>query len=583
MQLRYHLASFCLLPHVKLRMGSMLFLCLVIHGLAQETPVSQLSSKLPLSKNIEFKEFLSCQLVPKLGNAWDYTFAPGQLPTIEWDRPEIVQKVMGVFPLKIRWFDCHGNEVDSAAEPGRYAFYAEGKTTNGVIIRRGGTLFYRSKEWEGWSEKPKAYLDFIPLDGLKRTSWDSHREAIAGFAGRTVLLSILRQQEGAILMSYLQEINTENQKASLLNTPLIRDHEYHLALKRQILNLSYPPFRLPQKDKTRPALMLHRGSEGEAGFRSGTSSKIRAICRGWFEESREPFNLVVARRGVMIINDTFGKWDWGAMTRETPTEMASITKLVTGLLFAQFVDQGLIAIDDPIGKYFPDFPTVGTNVLTLRHCFTHATALDGHEEWGGMHNPWLENVIANANDYLTPGQVHNYNGMGYDLAGKIMELVSGKSIFRLLRENLFDPLGMPHTTLEEDLGFSCFSTAADIAKLGQLLLNHGSYGSCHYFSSRTFSALLPQPLNRFYPAINKEWGIGITWMRQAHPQAGTGNVPKDQTILSRNTIGHGSATSAILRIDLDNELVIAQTRRRGGPKYDQYLCKLLLAIEAGLK
>ena len=57
----------------------------------------------------------------------------------------------------------------------------------------------------------------------------------------------------------------------------------------------------------------------------------------------------------------------------------------------------------------------------------------------------------------------------------------------------------------------------------------------------------------------------------------------DSVASARNVIGHGSATAAILRVDLDNELVITQTRRRGGPDYDQHLTKLLLAIEAGLK
>jgi len=127
------------------------------------------------------------------------------------------------------------------------------------------------------------------------------------------------------------------------------------------------------------------------------------------------------------------------------------------------------------------------------------------------------------------------------------------------------------------------STAADFAKIGQLLLNHGAYGEFTFFSPRTFESLLPQPLNRFYPAINKDWGIGITWMRQKHPEAGMNGIPSDATVLSRNVIGHGSATSAILRVDLDNELVITQSRRRGGKDYDKHLTKFLIAIETGLK
>jgi len=251
-------------------------------------------------------------------------------------------------------------------------------------------------------------------------------------------------------------------------------------------------------------------------------------------------------------------------------------------MFAQFADQGLIEIDDPVGKFLPDFPVKGDKAITLRHCFTHTTGLYGHAEWGGLHKPWLENTISNYLEYLTPGKVHNYNGMGYNLAGKVMEVVSGKSIFRLMRENFFDPLGAKNTVLEEDLGFSCNSTAYDFAVFGQLLLNKGSYGDLKFFSPETFEKMLPKPLNQFYPDINVDWGIGLTWMRQEHPEAGKNGLGKDKTILSKNIIGHGSATSAILRIDLDNNLVIAQTRRRGSKAYGKYLTKFLMAIEDGL-
>jgi len=50
----------------------------------------------------------------------------------------------------------------------------------------------------------------------------------------------------------------------------------------------------------------------------------------------------------------------------------------------------------------------------------------------------------------------------------------------------------------------------------------------------------------------------------------------------RDRISSGSATSTILRVDLDNGLVITQTRRQGGKAYDKYWEKLLIAIEEGL-
>ena len=71
-------------------------------------------------------------------------------------------------------------------------------------------------------------------------------------------------------------------------------------------------------------------------------------------------------------------------------------------------------------------------------------------------------------------------------------------------------------------------------------------------------------------------------MRHPHPQAGKNGMPKDKTILSKNIVGHGSATSAILRVDLDNDMVIAQTRRNGGKVYNKNLTKLLIAIDDNL-
>ncbi|MHC4501340.1 MAG: serine hydrolase domain-containing protein, partial [Planctomycetota bacterium] len=413
----------------------------------------------------DFLEFLSCRIRPKVGNSWDYTFAPGDFPEIKWEKLYLVEKVMGEkLELDVRWFDSDLNEVTKAAKAGRYGFYAEGKSKSGKIVRRGGTMYCRPKGWFGWSERPKAYLDYeyLPVDGVDREAWGQRREAIASYVGRMTLLSILRQEEGAVLMSYLSKMEA-SAEVSLMDTPIIRDSEYHLALKRKLLGIEdkWPELEMPRKIEAEPARVLHCGTVEEAGVKGGTAEKIREICRRWYEESGEAFDILVARHGVVVIHEAFGEGPGGKMTVETPTPMASLTKLITGLMFAQFVDQGLIDIDEPVGNFLPDFPVEGNKAITLRQCFTHMTGLYGHEEFGGLHNPWLENVIANGLDYFEPGTFHNYSGMGYDLAGRVMEVVSGKSIFSLMQENFFMPLGMENTTLEEDLGFSCNSTAWD--------------------------------------------------------------------------------------------------------------------------
>lgn len=528
-----------------------------------------------VNKQESYKAFLNCRMIPDLENPWEYYFFPGEFPGIRWDRPELVEKVLGKFPMEINWYNNEMAEVDSADAPGRYVFIAEGTAPGGQHIVRSSTLYCWPEDWWGWNERLNARLDYFPDRTISRDQWDKHQEAISRYAGRSILLSIIGQQEGAALMSFMDEVERLDLAPSPMETPGIRDQEFHLALRRKLMNLDGKWAMLePPEKSTQSATELRPGSDLEAGFKKGTSDRIRQICMEWFELSGEPFDILIAKQGVVTLHEAFGENESGKMTIHTPTEMASITKLVTGLLFARFVDQGLISIDEPIGNVLPDFPVEGEKAITFRHCFTHTTGLYGHEEYGGLHNPYMDNVISNYIGYLSPGKVHNYNGVGYNLAGRAMEMITGKSVFRMMRESLFDPLQMNDTYLYEDLGFSTFSTAGDFGKLGQMILNKGSYGDLQFFSPDVFEQLLPVSLNQFYPDLDVEWGIGFTNMSR---QGADG-----ETILSNLIVGHGSATSAILNVDLEHDIVLTQTRKIAGDFYQKYYHLILKTLEEGL-
>ena len=127
-------------------------------------------------------------------------------------------------------------------------------------------------------------------------------------------------------LSYLHEMKATGADSALTYTSIIRDHDYHLALKQKILGAAkkYPTLKMPQKAKK--ATVLREGTEEEAGFKPGTVDKLRRVCQAWFEESGEPFIVLVARRGIVVIHEPFGQWTWGQLTRNSPTEMASLTK-----------------------------------------------------------------------------------------------------------------------------------------------------------------------------------------------------------------------------------------------------------------
>lgn len=532
-----------------------------------------------------FHAFLNCKLVPDWYNYWDEYFTPGDFPTLRWDNPQLATSQLGDAPLNVRWFDVDLYEVEKAEKPGRYGYIAHTVSQDGKNIRRAGTLYCWPNDWMGWSEKPIAKLEPLPTSGFGSNVWSEHQDAISYYVGRMTLLSMLDQEEGAVLMSYLYEADQGRYKNSPLANPLLIDDEFHINLQRKTGGHLYdgPGLSVPRKINGNPAKILKNGSPLEAGFKNEIITDLTKVCNEWFDASGEPFITMVARNGVIVYHEATGGDESGQFTLETATPMASVTKLITGVTFGQFIQQDLIQIDDPVGMYFPDFPTVGDKTLTLRHCFTHTSGMIGHESWGGVHNHRLENVVASQLDFLPIGKASTYNGDGYDLAGRVMEAVAGKSIFRVIHENLLLPLGMNHSSIHEDLAFSLYSTAGDMGHIGQMLLNKGSYGEYEFFSPDVFDQILPKNLDQFYPGMEWDQGIGITWMTTPHPDAGKNGNPADMTILSKNTIGHGSATSAILRVDLDNGIVLTQTRKQAGAEYDKYLTELLLAIKKNLK
>lgn len=102
----------------------------------------------------------------------------------------------------------------------------------------------------------------------------------------------------------------------------------------------------------------------------------------------------------------------------------------------------------------------------------------------------------------------------------------------------------------------------EIALVGQLLLNQGSYGQLEFFSPETCRQLLPRPVELASgPGSWNEYGIGTSWFRNDG--------------LGPNTYGHGAASSATLRIDPDNGWVIVMTRNRAGRNFRQYHTEFL--------
>ncbi len=521
----------------------------------------------------DLRQFQRSKLVPQQGA---FVFAPGPFPQIGWEDPDRVQRVMGSFTLQATWIRDTGKgkrvrvaKAGSVAKPGRYAVVLEGTAPHGVHIRRELTFYCAPQGWTPPVDALRAYIGDLPVAQEFKAPWLKVADALA--ARKTAPGQSVAGESEALLLAAFDKMR-DAKTLGFTDTPEIINQDFHFAVraKRTGARLS-PKLDPPRKKPGAPAPVLREGTSVEAGMAPDTAERLRTVCQDWHAAGKQPMVTLVARHGVIVYHEGVG-----ADIHE-PMWLASITKAVSGILFAQFVDQGLIGVDEPIGDFLPDFPKTGDKAITMRNLFTHTTGLSGHGEWGGIQNPSLDNIVANGLPYLRPGLIREYNGMGYDLAGVVMQAAARKPIFRLFHENYFGPLGITNTSISH-MGHNCYATAFDLARIAQLLANRGAYGGLEFFSPEAFEAIQPKPLEQFYPSIHDEWGFGLVRLRYPDPRAGKDGTPPDATLLGKNVMGHGAASGAIFLVDLDHDLIVAQVRDERGANYDEYASKFIQAV-----
>jgi len=510
-----------------------------------------------------------------------WIFKPGDTPRIVWRDVEEVRRLECEARPRVRWFDAKLNECPVPNAPGRWLAWIEGTAPNGTPLRRALTFYGLPKELPS-SYAPDLTVALPRFPGPKApVALQEHQAEVIRLANDLLPRAAIDSEKGAILIAGLAEFKPLGRPARFVESAAVLNDDYHLALKLKLQGLQprVRPLRPPRRREP-PAPVLHEGSLAEAGMRPDAKTKIDALCRAWAKDTGEPFVTLVARRGVMVTHEAFGCEPGGEpISLDYRCWVASITKTVTAVLFSQFLDQGLIALDDPLSAVFPDYPKEDPHVPTFRQCFNHTSGLSGHGDFGGMRNPHLENVILNGIDVNQPNVKYAYSGLGFELAAKAMELVAGKSAVRLYDDHLFRPLGFGDVPIGNASADGEF-TAMELGILAQWIANHGSYGPWEYIAPETFDRLLPEPLRVPDHGLVEDEGIGLHWIRHVKPGASRNSKRAEDLLFSPRTVGHGSFSGCVLVVDPEQQLVITQARRRSGPRSAEWSARFFQTIAA---
>ena len=225
--------------------------------------------------------------------------------------------------------------------------------------------------------------------------------------------------------------------------------------------------------------------------------------------------LLVGHNGRVIYRKAYGHRALDPrrepMTLDTIFDLASLTKVIaTTTAVMQLVERGKMRFNDPVAKYLPEFAQNGKQDITIRQLLTHYSGLppdlDLKTPWQGKQTGYDMAFAETLQD--PPGSRFTYSDINFIVLGALVERVSGETLDEYSKRHIFIPLKMFHTrflppavwlpkiaptqydennhmlrgvvhdpTVRRMGGVAgqagLFSTADDLAKFAQALLNHG--------------------------------------------------------------------------------------------------------------
>lgn len=228
-------------------------------------------------------------------------------------------------------------------------------------------------------------------------------------------------------------------------------------------------------------MTIELGNPRDHGFDAGRLDRIAAFVeRDYVGPGRFPgADILVARDGVPVWRATMGQMraDGTPWAEDAICRIASMTKPIVSIAFMTLVEEGLVALDDPVTRFVPEFadlqvyaggggdapfnpgpraaPMRMVDLLTHRSGLTYGIQnrnnldaayrkgrLDGHASLAG--NDALIAGLAALPLEFQPGEAWQYS-VSVDVLGVIISRITGKSLGDVLQERVFGPLGMVDT------------------------------------------------------------------------------------------------------------------------------------------
>ena len=191
------------------------------------------------------------------------------------------------------------------------------------------------------------------------------------------------------------------------------------------------------------------------------TKKIDSLYIDWTKSNHPGGAIGIMQNGKVIYSKVFGLASLEYQvpnTTETIFNIGSVSKQFTAMGIVLLHERGLLSIDDDIHKYLPDMPDFG-HTITIRHMLHHTSGmrslhamlgLAGWRDDDSRTNEDLYRFMLKQKDLnFMPGDEYLYCNTGYMLMVNIIENVTKEKFPKWMKTNVFEPLGMSNTYVED--------------------------------------------------------------------------------------------------------------------------------------
>ncbi|MEX0813958.1 MAG: serine hydrolase [Chitinophagales bacterium] len=190
--------------------------------------------------------------------------------------------------------------------------------------------------------------------------------------------------------------------------------------------------------------------------------------------------------------------------KNTAIKISSASESIVSAVVLSLWDEGLLKLDDPVSKFLPQFRGEMSKI-TILQLLSHTSGLPSNSIYLHDENLNLKfsvnNIAKNLSINTPPGTEFSYGAVGYQILGRVAEIVSEDTWENIIARKITQPCGMSNTYYRKgksiNVAEDIVSTAADFEQFLSMLLNKGQLNGKQVLSERAINEMISDQTSKY--------------------------------------------------------------------------------------